>query len=64
VGQTTESSKFIRATAKKVYEAFTNPKSLEAWLAPGNMTGKIHSFDLRGVADTGCRCFIPNPKKK
>ncbi len=39
--------KIIRAPREKVYRAFTDKKALEFWLAPNNMTGKIHEFDLK-----------------
>ena len=40
-------SKIIRASPEKVYNAFTDPAALEIWLVPGEMTGKVHHFDLR-----------------
>jgi uncharacterized protein YndB with AHSA1/START domain len=43
----TVNSKVIRATPEKIYKAFTNPDALTAWLAPGDMTGKIHHWNLR-----------------
>lgn len=43
----TQNSKFIEAPPVAVYRAFTDPEALAAWLAPGDMTGKVHSFDLR-----------------
>ncbi len=39
--------KIIKATREKVYNAFTDKKALELWLAPNEMTGKIHDFDLK-----------------
>jgi uncharacterized protein YndB with AHSA1/START domain len=44
---TTTNSKLINALPHKVYQAFTDPRLLERWLAPGDMTGKVHRFDLR-----------------
>lgn len=44
---TSKNSKIILATRKKVYNAFTDKSALEFWLAPNNMTGKIHNFDLQ-----------------
>ncbi|MFT3749107.1 MAG: SRPBCC domain-containing protein [Agriterribacter sp.] len=44
---TTTNSKIIRATSRDVYKAFTEEKALECWLAPDNMKGKIHDFDLK-----------------
>jgi uncharacterized protein YndB with AHSA1/START domain len=43
----TVNSKVIQATPEKIYNAFTNPQALQVWMAPGNMTGKVHHWDLR-----------------
>jgi uncharacterized protein YndB with AHSA1/START domain len=44
---TTTNSKIIQATKEKIYNAFTDKNALEFWLAPNNMFGKIHDFDLK-----------------
>jgi uncharacterized protein YndB with AHSA1/START domain len=41
----TRTSRIIRATATDLYNAFLDPEALLKWLPPGNMTGKIHSFE-------------------
>jgi uncharacterized protein YndB with AHSA1/START domain len=43
----TRNSKFIKATPEALYRAFTDPAALAVWQAPGDMTGKVHSFDYR-----------------
>jgi uncharacterized protein YndB with AHSA1/START domain len=43
----TRNTKFIQAPQEAVYRAFTDPAALEKWLAPGDMTGRVHQFDLR-----------------
>lgn len=43
---TTQSSRLINASPDKLYKAFTDPAAMEAWMAPGEMTGKVHTFDL------------------
>lgn len=43
----TRNSKFIKATPEALYRAFTDPVALAVWLAPGDMTGEVHSFDGR-----------------
>src|SRR3989442_13155003 len=43
----TRNSKFIKATPEALYRAFTDPAALAVWLAPGDMTGKVHRFDDR-----------------
>ncbi|HTF19593.1 MAG TPA: SRPBCC domain-containing protein [Chryseolinea sp.] len=46
MGQTTENSLKIAASQEAIYAAFTIPSALEAWQAPGEMTAKVHHFDL------------------
>jgi uncharacterized protein YndB with AHSA1/START domain len=43
----TQNSKKIKASKETIYRAFTSPEALAIWLAPNNMTGKVHHFDLR-----------------
>ena len=43
----TRNSKFIKAPQQTIYRAFTDPAALAVWLAPGDMTGVVHSFDFR-----------------
>src|SRR5947209_13655824 len=43
----TRNSKFIKAPQEALYRAFTDPTALAVWLAPGDMTGEVHSFDPR-----------------
>jgi uncharacterized protein YndB with AHSA1/START domain len=47
MAQTTQNSKIIKATAETIYQAFSDPKALEVWLAPDDMTGKVHDFDFK-----------------
>jgi len=56
---TTRNSRLIEASPQILYEAFTNPKALETWLAPGDMTGKIHRFDLREAGSYEMSLFYP-----
>lgn len=44
---TSKNSKIIHASRENVYNAFTDKKALEFWLAPNGMIGKIHDFDLK-----------------
>ncbi len=41
----TRNSKVIKAPPETLYRAFTDPTALAVWLAPGDMTGKIHGFN-------------------
>lgn len=43
----TRNSKLIKVPREAVYRAFTDPAALAVWLAPGDMTGEVHSFDGR-----------------
>ena len=43
----TRNEKFIKATPEALYRAFTDPVALAIWLAPGDMTGEVHSFEAR-----------------
>ena len=47
MAQRTQNSKLIKATPERLYEACTNSKALEVWLASGDMIARVHSFDLR-----------------
>lgn len=61
---TTRNWKIIRASQKLLYRAFTDPKALPLWLAPGKMTGKVHSF--KGKVGGGYRMslFYPPSEEK
>jgi hypothetical protein len=37
----------IRATPEALYQAFTDPRALEKWQAPGDMIATVHRFDLQ-----------------
>jgi len=43
----TQNSKVIKASPETIYKALTEPDALAVWLAPGEMTGKVHNFDLQ-----------------
>lgn len=45
--RTSINSKEIQADIETVWNAFTEKKAFEYWLAPYGMTGKIHDFDLK-----------------
>lgn len=46
MGQSTENSRIIKASAEVIYKALTNPTALEVWQSPGDMTAKVHNFNL------------------
>ena len=41
----TRNSAFIPASPDTLYRAFTDPAALAVWMAPGDMTGRVHGFD-------------------
>ena len=43
----TRNSKIIKAPPEDLYRAFTDPRALEVWQAPGEMTATVREFDLR-----------------
>ena len=61
---TTQNSKNIRASQETLYRAFTNPEALAAWLAPGEMTGKVYSFNLRVGGGYQMSLFYPPSDKE
>jgi len=40
-------SRVIKASREALYRAFTDPAALAVWLAPDQMTAKVHEFDGR-----------------
>jgi uncharacterized protein YndB with AHSA1/START domain len=52
-------SAVVGASPDAVYRAFTDPESLIEWLPPGEMTGRIHSFDLRVGGGYRMSLFYP-----
>ena len=60
---TTKNSRDIQASAEVIYKAFTDPKALEVWMAPGGMTGKIHQFDLREGGSYEMSLYYPDSEK-
>lgn len=59
----TRNSKIIKASAQKIYRALTSPDALGVWLAPGDMTGKVHDFDLRVGGGYSMSLFYPDSEK-
>jgi len=60
----TRNSKIIRASPQTIYQAFTDPEAIAVWLAPGTMTGKVHSFDLRVGGGYQMSLFYPHSEKE
>jgi uncharacterized protein YndB with AHSA1/START domain len=44
---TVQLKRVYKATAEQVYQAWTNPDSLNKWFGPRSHTAKVEKFDLR-----------------
>ena len=66
VEQTSQNYRDIWATPEEVYQAFLNPAALEVWQTPGDMTAKVHHFDLRvnGGYEMSLRYPASEPRMK
>jgi uncharacterized protein YndB with AHSA1/START domain len=64
VGQTTQNSRIIKATAERLYQTLTNPQAIETWQVPAGMSGKVHDFDLRQGGGYTMSVFYPENEKK
>jgi uncharacterized protein YndB with AHSA1/START domain len=60
----TQNSKWIYASEETLYRAFTDPEALAVFLAPGEMTGKVHSFDLRVGGGYEMSLFYPRSENE
>lgn len=60
----TRNSRIIRASRETLYRAFTDPAALAVWLAPGDMTGKVHSFDGRPGGGDQMSLYYPRVRGK
>jgi uncharacterized protein YndB with AHSA1/START domain len=58
-GALTRTSMVITARPEELYEAFTDPAALVAWLPPAEMTGEIHEFDARVGGGYRMSLFYP-----
>jgi uncharacterized protein YndB with AHSA1/START domain len=47
------------APRESLYRAFTDPEALAAWMAPGDMTAKVHAFDGRVGGGYQMSLFYP-----
>jgi uncharacterized protein YndB with AHSA1/START domain len=56
---TTRNSRRIKASAETLFKALTDPKGLETWQVPGEMTGKVHHYDLREGGSYTMSLFYP-----
>jgi uncharacterized protein YndB with AHSA1/START domain len=62
--RTTSTSRIIKASREALYRALTDPDAIGLWLAPGEMTGKVHSFELRVGGGYRMSLFYPSSDKE
>lgn len=62
--ETTKNSLEIKATQEEIYNAITNPRALEIWQTPGEMTAKVHNFELRIGGGYEMSLFYPENENK
>jgi uncharacterized protein YndB with AHSA1/START domain len=61
--RSTVTSRIISASRETLYRALTDPIAIGVWLAPGAMTGKVHSFDLRVGGGYQMSLYYPSTDK-
>ena len=59
----TRTSARIKAPPEALYGAFVDPASLETWMSPGEMTGKVHEFDARVGGGYRMSLFYPESEQ-
>jgi len=59
----TRNSRFIKAPPEALYRAFSDSAALAVWLAPGDMTAKVHNFNLRVGGGYRMSLFYPSGEK-
>ena len=59
----TRTSAIIKAPPEVLYGAFVDPASLETWMSPGEMTGKVHEFDARVGGGYRMSLFYPESEQ-
>ncbi len=62
-GNTTVTSRIIRARPDQLYSAFIDPVALVEWLPPAEMVGKIHAFDARVGGGYRMSLFYPENER-
>lgn len=59
----TKNSRIIKASPEKIYQAITDPKAMEIWQVPGEMTGKVHNFELKEGSGYTMSLYYPENEK-
>lgn len=64
MANSTRNERITDASQRSVYDAFTDPKALAIWLAPGDMTGEVRNFDLRVGGGYEMSLYYPESDKE
>ena len=56
-------TRVIHAGAEAIWEAFTDPVALVAWLPPESMTGRMHAFDARVGGGYSMSLYYPGAEQ-
>lgn len=59
MSQSTKNSRIVKAPAAKIYNALTDPKMLVIWRVPGEMTARMHHFELKVNGGYTMSLFYP-----
>ncbi len=62
--RTTQNSRIIKASPDKIFKTLTDPKAIEIWQVPGEMTGKVHSYELKVGSGYEMSLFYPDNEDK
>ncbi len=57
--QSTINSRIIAAPAAKIFKALTDPRAIERWQVPGEMTGRVSNFELKVGSSYSMSLFYP-----
>src|SRR5262245_27599930 len=60
-GGHTQISRIIKASRKKVYQAFLDPQAVASWLAPDTMRVQVHTFEPREGGKFRISLMYQNP---
>lgn len=63
-GASTQTTRSIHATPEAVYHAFVDPIALGVWLAPGEMTGRVHAFELKVDGGYQMSLYYPETERE
>lgn len=62
--QTTRNSRIIKATPEQIFHALSDPKAIEVWQVPGDMTGQVHKYNFKVGGGYEMSLFYPDNEEK